>query len=221
MLLRPHGSTQLNLESTFTNIAQAVPVDPNAFPELVSTWTAPPARAPPTVLMPPPPAPINRTEPTIPSGEAPQVQPLSAPQTLAANALVDQHLARTAETTPAPTEPTPPPEAEWGYFRISNRDNKANFLLDAVNLSIKSALTTTNISADQNKYFVLPGNPKGPFTVKASAQVVQFFVELQEVTLFCDDAAEDFEVQLCDSIGKLAPTAEGSERHLKNKENRG
>ena len=178
VLLRPHGSAQLNLDLAATNIAQATPANDEEFPALPTPANLQTPTPPPAPPAPAPAPPTAQTEQPIPERPTPEL----------------------AQPQPAPVHQGFGP-ALWEYIKFTLPKNETIFVMDDVWLSIQSALTTTDLPEGQPEFFVIPRPTRGPFLVKARPAIAAFLLAGQEAILYSETETELFQVKRCDESG--------------------
>ena len=135
-------------------------------------------------LMPPPPPPNSTVKRLFQGATTPSVSaPVQAPQ-------------------PSINQSKP---MRWtGSFLITNKSNSVGFSDNEVYVSLKAEMMTACLH-DPNKYIVKSKNYTGPYLIKSTQEITDFFLEQGAVTLLNPTDMVDFQIVECDQSGR--PTA--------------
>ena len=118
------------------------------------------------------------------------------------------------ETEPRPPEPNK--HDEWtGTFLLTNRANKVGFTDNEVYVSVKAEMMSACLR-EPTKYIVKSKNFSGPYLIKSTQEIADFFLEVGAVTLLNSTDMVDFQVVKCDQAGR--PTEPISADHAKELE---
>ena len=106
-----------------------------------------------------------------------------------------------------------------GTFLVTNKSNKIGFTDNEVNVSLKAEMVSACLH-DPNKYMVKSMGFSGPYVVKSSQEIADYFLAQGEVTLLNSEDMVDFEVVACNPAGRSTePITEERAREVLNSKN--